>query len=45
MAGCEATEVVFAFFIMKTIIYIDGFNLYYGCLKDSPYKWLNVLKS
>lgn len=26
---------------MKTHLYIDGFNLYYGCLKDSPFKWLN----
>lgn len=26
---------------MKTNIYIDGFNLYYGALKDTPYKWLN----
>ncbi len=23
-------------------VYIDGFNLYYRCLKDTPYKWLNV---
>jgi hypothetical protein len=22
--------------------YIDGFNLYYGCLKGSPYKWLDL---
>ena len=29
---------------MKTIVYIDGFNLYYGCLKDSSYKWLNLLE-
>ncbi len=29
---------------MKTIVYIDGFNLYYGCLKGSPYKWLNLLE-
>ena len=29
---------------MKTIVYIDGFNLYYGCLKNSPYKWLNLLE-
>lgn len=29
---------------MKTIVYIDGFNLYYGCLKDSPYKWLDLLE-
>lgn len=26
----------------KTIIYIDGFNLYYGCLKNTPYKWLDL---
>ena len=26
---------------MKTNVYIDGFNLYYGCLKGSPFKWLN----
>jgi hypothetical protein len=23
-------------------VYIDGFNLYYGCLKRTPYKWLNL---
>ena len=28
---------------VKTIVYIDGFNLYYGCLKGTPYKWLNPL--
>lgn len=28
---------------MKTIIYVDGFNLYYRLLKNSPeYKWLNL---
>jgi len=27
--------------LIKTILYIDGFNLYYGALKDTPYKWLN----
>lgn len=27
---------------MKTRIYIDGYNLYYGCLKNTPYKWLNL---
>ncbi len=27
---------------MRTRVYVDGFNLYYGCLKNSPYKWLNV---
>ena len=23
-------------------VYVDGFNLYYGALKGSPYKWLDV---
>ena len=26
---------------MRTYIYIDGFNFYYGAVKDTPYKWLN----
>lgn len=27
---------------MRTNFYIDAFNLYYGCLKGSPHKWLNL---
>ena len=27
---------------MKTNFYIDGFNLYYGCLKGTPYRWLDL---
>jgi hypothetical protein len=27
---------------MITNVYIDGFNLYYGCLRSSPYKWLDL---
>jgi uncharacterized LabA/DUF88 family protein len=23
-------------------LYVDGFNLYYGCLKGTPYKWLDL---
>lgn len=23
-------------------VYVDGFNLYYGCLKRTPYKWLDL---
>jgi len=26
----------------KTWVYVDGFNLYYGAVKDTPYKWLNI---
>lgn len=28
---------------MKTYVYVDGFNLYYGALKGTPYKWLDVV--
>jgi hypothetical protein len=27
---------------MRTIAYIDGFNLYYGCLKKTGYRWLDI---
>lgn len=27
---------------MKTSVYVDGFNLYYGCLRGTAYKWLDV---
>jgi len=26
----------------NTNVYIDGFNLYYGAVKDTPYKWLDL---
>ena len=26
---------------MNTNVYIDGFNLYYGALRNTPYRWLN----
>ena len=27
---------------METWVFIDGFNLYYGAVKDTPYKWLDL---
>lgn len=27
---------------MRVNVYVDGFNLYYGCLKGGPYKWLDL---
>jgi len=30
--------------LMKTIVYVDGFNLFYGCLKHSDDKWLDLIK-
>jgi len=29
---------------MKTIVYIDGLNFYYGCTKNTEYKWLDLKK-
>lgn len=28
--------------LVRTIVYVDGFNLYYGALKGTPYKWLDL---
>lgn len=28
--------------MVRTNVYVDAFNLYFGCLKDGPYRWLNV---
>ena len=27
---------------MKTCVYVDGLNLFYGCLKGTPFKWLDL---
>jgi uncharacterized LabA/DUF88 family protein len=27
---------------LKTNVYVDAFNLYYGCLRKTPYRWLNL---
>lgn len=27
---------------MRTIVYVDGYNLYYGLLRNSLYKWLDL---
>ena len=29
---------------MITTLYIDGFNLYYSALKDTPLRWLDLRK-
>jgi uncharacterized LabA/DUF88 family protein len=28
---------------VRTYVYVDGFNLYYGAVKNTPYKWVNIL--
>lgn len=30
--------------MLRTAVYIDGFNLYFGCLKDTPHRWLDLKK-
>ena len=29
---------------MKTNVYVDGFNLYYRAVKNTPFKWLDLSK-
>ena len=29
---------------MKTYVYVDGFNLYYGAVRGTSYKWLDIMK-
>ena len=29
---------------MRTQVYVDGFNLYYGALQGTPFKWLDPVK-
>jgi hypothetical protein len=37
MAGAAAKPA------LRTRVYVDGYNLYYGCLKNTPHKWLDLL--
>jgi uncharacterized LabA/DUF88 family protein len=34
----------FSGFLVRTHVYIDGFNLYYGAVKGTPYRWLDVAR-
>jgi len=27
---------------VRTYVYVDGYNLFYSCLKNTPYKWLDL---
>jgi hypothetical protein len=29
---------------MKTFLYIDGFNIYYSAVKETPLRWLNPVE-
>lgn len=28
----------------RTIVYVDGFNLYYGAVRNTPFRWLDLVK-
>lgn len=30
--------------VMRTYAYVDGFNLYYGAVKGTPHRWLNLVE-
>ncbi len=30
--------------LIPAVVYVDGFNLYYGATKGTPYKWLDISK-
>lgn len=30
--------------MLRTNVYIDAFNLYYGCLRNTSYRWLDISK-
>ena len=35
--------VIFGRTAMRTIVHVDGFNLHCGCLKNTPWKWLDLV--
>lgn len=42
--GSEAAARQPQHFMPTVNAYIDGFNFYYGCVKGTPYKWLDLSK-
>jgi len=28
----------------RAIVYVDGFNLYYGALRNTPFRWLDLAR-
>jgi uncharacterized LabA/DUF88 family protein len=34
---------LFEGWVMRVSVYVDGFNLYYRALKNTPHRWLNLL--
>ena len=30
--------------VLRTFVYVDGFNFYHGCVRHTPYKWVDLRK-
>ena len=41
-AAAPVAAAAFSGVRMRTHVYVDGYNLYYGSLKRTPHKWLNI---
>ena len=45
LKGCSfGVALAFLELPLRTRVYVDGFNLYYGALKDTAFKWLDPVK-
>ena len=42
-AGPLRRPLLFGRALMRTFVYVDGFNLYYGTLKGTSWKWLDLV--
>jgi hypothetical protein len=42
--GAKPPKGGFRVYAMKTIVYVDGFNLYYGAVKGTSHRWLNLAR-
>jgi len=30
--------------VKNAVLFLDGYNFYYGCLRHGPYKWLDLVE-
>lgn len=44
LGGLFISDRPFSGISLRTIVYIDGFNLYFGSLQGSPHRWLDISK-
>jgi hypothetical protein len=45
LKGCSSEQpLLFVEIVMRTWVYVDGFNIYYGAVKGTAFKWLNLVE-